>query len=67
MATDLAAWLHEDEEMLAGTVVPFKPVQRNDKPRRHVLNRMTQDKSGRLSCNDDWDVEIPALEIYAAR
>jgi hypothetical protein len=67
MATDLAGWLHEDEEAPAGIVVPFKPMQRRDQHRHHVLNRMTQDCSGRLYFNDDWDLEIPALEIYAAR
>lgn len=36
-------------------------------PRRHVLNRMMQEKSGRLYCNDDFDIEIPNLDIYEAR
>ncbi len=40
---------------------------RTESPRRHVLNRLTQEKSGRLYCSDDVEFEIPALEIYAAR
>jgi hypothetical protein len=40
---------------------------RSDIPRRHVINRNMQEKSGRLYCNEDWDFDIPSLEFYAAR
>lgn len=40
---------------------------RQDSARRHVINRSMQAKSGRLYCNEDWDFDIPALELYAAR
>lgn len=46
-------------------VAPYQA--RSDVARRHVLNRGMQEKSGRLYCNEDWDFEIPALELYAAR
>ncbi len=42
-------------------------LQRSEASRRHVLNRLTQEKSGRLYCGDDIDFDIPALDIYAAR
>jgi hypothetical protein len=41
--------------------------QRQDASRQHVINRLTQEKSGRLYCADEADVEIPVLEIYEAR
>jgi hypothetical protein len=40
---------------------------RHDSLRQHVLNRNMQSKSGRLYYNEDWDFDIPALELYAAR
>jgi hypothetical protein len=40
---------------------------RMESQRRHVLNRLMQEKSGRLYCGDDGDLDIPSLEIYAAR
>jgi hypothetical protein len=52
----------------AGIIIP--EIKRSPKPetlRRHVLNRAMQEKSGRLYCNEDWDIEIPSLELYAAR
>jgi hypothetical protein len=48
-------------------IIELKPTQRPDTARRHVLNRGMQEKSGRLYCNEDMDVELPSLEIYAAR
>ncbi len=49
-------------------VIPdLKPIQRTEAPRRHVLNRMMQEKSGRLYCSDDYDFDIPDFTIYAAR
>lgn len=36
-------------------------------PRRHPLSQLTQQKSGRLNCEDDQDIDIPTLDIYAAR
>jgi hypothetical protein len=41
--------------------------QRKDASRHHVINRLTQEKSGRLYCADEAEVEIPVLEIYEAR
>jgi hypothetical protein len=41
--------------------------QRPEALRRHVLNRVMQDKSGRLYCNEELDFDIPSLEFYAAR
>jgi hypothetical protein len=35
--------------------------------RHHILHRKQQQSSGRLYCNEDVDLEIPSLEIYAAR
>jgi hypothetical protein len=63
MALDLAARLRETD--LAENPVTHKTAALT--VRRHVLNRTTQEKSGRLYCSDDWDFEIPSLEIYAAR
>ena len=69
MALDPEARLREIELTEIPTfftpVAPYQP--RNDISRRHVLNRGMQEKSGRLYCNDDWDFEIPTLELYAAR
>jgi hypothetical protein len=42
-------------------------LQRPDAHRRHVLNRVMQEKSGRLYCNEELDFEIPSLEFYTAR
>jgi hypothetical protein len=51
-----------------GILVPeLKQPQKPETLRHHVLNRMMQEKSGRLYCNEDWDIEIPSLELYAAR
>jgi hypothetical protein len=33
----------------------------------HILTQLQQKKSGRLDCEDEADIEIPDLEIYAAR
>jgi hypothetical protein len=41
--------------------------QRQKASRHHVIARLTQEKSGRLYCADEADVEIPVLEIYEAR
>lgn len=69
MALDPAARLRESENteipMFFSPEIPHK--LRLDSQRRHVLNRSTQEKSGRLYCSDDWDFDIPSLEIYAAR
>jgi hypothetical protein len=43
----------------------FSP--RNEQTRRHVINRTMQSRSGRLYCNEEWDFDIPTLELYAAR
>lgn len=51
----------------ATTIIDFKPTVSKLTPRRHVLNRWMQEKSGRLYCSDDWDIDIPTLEFYAAR
>jgi hypothetical protein len=52
----------------AGTLaLEVKRPQKPETLRRHVLNRTMQEKSGRLYCNEDWDIEIPSLELYAAR
>jgi hypothetical protein len=40
---------------------------RPEASRRHVLNRMMQEKSGRLYCNEEFEIEIPSLDIYEAR
>ena len=51
-----------------GTIAPeIKRGSKSEPMRRHVLNRMMQEKSGRLYCSEDWDIEIPSLELYAAR
>jgi hypothetical protein len=42
-------------------------VTRSDVARRHVINRNMQSRAGRLYCNEDWDFDMPALELYAAR
>jgi hypothetical protein len=63
MAFDLAARLREYES--AEMPVFFTPVTTTH--RRHVINRSTQEKSGRLYFYEDWDFDIPSLEIYAAR
>ena len=41
--------------------------QRREGLRHHVINRMSQERSGRLYSPFDWDFEIPSLEVYAAR
>jgi hypothetical protein len=43
------------------------PKHHSEVQRSHVLNRLIQEKSGRLYCSDDVDFHIPELEIYAAR
>jgi hypothetical protein len=54
--------------LLAHTpLIDVKAPVRVDAPRRHVLNRLMQEKSGRLYCNEDYDFDIPTLELYAAR
>jgi hypothetical protein len=69
MALDPEARLREIElTEIPAFLGQFAPYQsRSDAVRRHVLNRGMQEKSGRLYCNDDWDFEIPTLELYAAR
>jgi hypothetical protein len=69
MALDPEARLRDIEATEIPTFfTPMAPYQaRSDAGRRHVLNRSTQEKSGRLYCNEDWDFEIPSLELYAAR
>jgi hypothetical protein len=52
---------------LTGELAKAAPAAGRDAPRRHVINRNMQSRSGRLYCNEDWDFEIPALELYAAR
>jgi hypothetical protein len=57
------------------TLHPSKIVKETDQgngrhsafPRRHPLSLLNQEKSGRLNCENDQDIEIPALDIYAAR
>ena len=53
--------------LASATVIDLKSKLRPENPRRHVLNRMMQEKSGRLYCGDEVDVEIPSFNIYAAR
>lgn len=69
MALDPEARLREIELTEIPTFFTQVPPYhaRTDILRRHVLNRGMQEKSGRLYCNDDWDFEIPTLELYAAR
>jgi hypothetical protein len=43
------------------------PALRRDGLRHHIINRLAQERSGRLYCPFDVDFEIPSLEIYAAR
>jgi hypothetical protein len=53
---------------LAGDLPKSAPLaQRTDLPRRHVITRNMPSRSGRLYCNEEWDFDIPALELYAAR
>ncbi len=66
MTDDRVAQLRANETALAPTVLSLNRI-RNETQRRHVLNRSMQEKSGRLYCGEDGDVEIPSLEIYAAR
>lgn len=49
------------------TIIPFRKTPSRLSPRHHVLTSMMQERSGRLYCADDWNIEIPDLEIYAAR
>ena len=65
MAIEHIARLRKPDNMELPQV--FTPVTRGETMRRHVLNRSMQEKSGRLYCGDDWDFDIPSLEIYAAR
>ena len=46
------------------TIGPQKPAPR---VRHHVLRDSTTVNSGRLSCEDDIDIEVPQCDIYAAR
>ena len=66
MVPDQYARLHVID--LAGDL-PKPPLvaPRSESTRRHVINRNMQSRSGRLYCNEDWDFDIPALELYAAR
>lgn len=66
MTDDRVARLRASETANAQAVVSLNRI-RNEAQRRHVLNRSMQEKSGRLYCGEDGDVEIPSLEIYAAR
>ena len=68
MANQNAALLRESD-MIAETPVttPAPSTKRSDNLRHHVLNRIAEERSGRLYCNEEWDFEIPSLEIYAAR
>jgi hypothetical protein len=52
----------DDEKILV-----FKLLEPKKTSRSHILNQLQQSNSGRLYCGDDLDVEIPSLDIYAAR
>lgn len=69
MATDPAARLRESESLdIPVFHTPVSPIfVRTDSQRHHVLNRSMQDKSGRLYFNEEWEFDIPSLELYAAR
>ena len=54
-----------DETTTAGVEAPSSP--RREGLRHHVINRMAQERSGRLYSPFDLDFEIPSLDIYAAR
>ncbi len=51
----------------AQPIVDVKFKLKTEAIRRHVLNRLTQEKSARLSCNDESEIEIPTIDLYAAR
>jgi hypothetical protein len=68
MAADLQTLLRDVEHdntvaKPAQSIAPTRP----DGYRRHVINRAMQERSGRLYCNEEFDFEIPSLELYAAR
>lgn len=58
-------------------VIALRPVQKSqpeEKParpppnlRHHILVEEEKKNSGRLDCGEDLDVEVPQLDIYAAR
>jgi hypothetical protein len=48
-------------------IVPLKQVEAKRTSRSHILNQLPQSNNGRLYCGDDLDIEIPSLDIYAAR
>lgn len=59
-------------------VIALRPAEKNQpkgetsKPtakalRHHVLKEVIEEESGRLSCNDEDEIEVPPMEIYAAR
>jgi hypothetical protein len=35
--------------------------------RHHIMKQLPLEKSGRLSCNDEQDIEVPSLEIFTGR
>jgi hypothetical protein len=55
--------LAQDDEK----VLVFKLLEPKKTSRSHILNQPQQSNSGRLYCGDDLDIEIPSLDIYAAR
>ena len=46
------------------TIEPEKPAP---PVRHHVLRNSATENSGRLSCEDDIEIEVPQCDIYAAR
>jgi hypothetical protein len=69
MANHNAALLRAPEtlEQMPATTTQAPSPKRNEGLRHHVLNRLAEERSGRLYCNEEWEFEIPSLEIYAAR
>lgn len=44
-----------------------KSKPRSEWLRHHVISRMKQERSGRLYCSEDLEIEVPSLLIYEAR
>lgn len=68
MAAEKAAQLRETIlSDLVDSPLLVPPPARIDNARRHVINRAMQEKSGRLYCNEDWDLDIPGHQFYSTR
>jgi hypothetical protein len=71
MAHEIATLLR-DLNPVVETAPAIGPEPRNLRAQRkvyrdHIINRLQQERSGRLYCNDNWEFEIPSLELYDAR